>query len=340
MVGTFPRIRGHVFERVGDLGVSCVEKSTSRARCRQWYMRAVLSSTTRLATPHLRRLSPHAARAMSAPPRAAPSPMVSELYAPAPVEGRCALVTGASSGIGRATAERLAELGCRLVIAARRADRLEALASELRDRYGAKVHCAVLDVTDTEAVLALPAHLPLEFADVSILINNAGGALGTAKVTENDMADVATMLDANVKGLIAATRAFTPGMVEREQGHVVNVSSIAGVEWYGGGSAYCATKAAVNAFTHSSRKDLCDTPVKITSISPGFVHTEFATVRFKGDTAKADDVYRGMKYGGPLLAEDVADNIVYALTRPGRVQICDVLVYPTSQASARDIARE
>lgn len=277
---------------------------------------------------------------MSAPPRAVPAPMVSELYAPAPVEGRCALVTGASSGIGRATAERLAELGCRLVVAARRADRLEELASELQSKYGVKVHCAVLDVTDTDAVLALPASLPAEFADVSILINNAGGALGTAKVTENDMADVTTMLDANVRGVVAATRAFSPGMVQRQQGHIVNISSIAGVEWYGGGSVYCATKAAINAFTYSARKDLHDTPVRVTSISPGFVNTEFATVRFKGDVEKADGVYRGMKFGGPLLAEDIADNIVYALTRPGRVQICDVLVYPTSQASARDIARE
>ena len=303
-------------------------------------MRAVLSSSTRLAPAHFRRLSLHASRAMSAPPRAVPAPMVSELYAPAPVEGRCALVTGASSGIGRATAERLAELGCRLVVAARRADRLEELASELTGKYGAKVHCAVLDVTDTDAVLALPASLPAAFADVSILINNAGGALGTAKVTENDMADVTTMLDANVRGVVAATRAFSPGMVAREEGHIVNISSIAGVEWYGGGSVYCATKAAINAFTYSARKDLHDTPVKVTSISPGFVNTEFATVRFKGDAAKADGVYQGMKFGGPLLAEDIADNIVYALTRPGRVQICDVLVYPTSQASARDIARE
>ena len=197
-----------------------------------------------------------------------------------------------------------------------------------------------LHLADTDAVLALPASLPAAFADVSILINNAGGALGTAKVTENDMADVTTMLDANVRGVVAATRAFSPGMVAREEGHIVNISSIAGVEWYGGGSVYCATKAAINAFTYSARKDLHDTPVKVTSISPGFVNTEFATVRFKGDAAKADAVYQGMKFGGPLLAEDIADNIVYALTRPGRVQICDVLVYPTSQASARDIARE
>ena len=154
------------------------------------------------------------------------------------------------------------------------------------------------------------------------------------------MTDVATMLDANVKGVVACVRAFSPGMVERDEGHIVNISSIAGVEWYGGGSVYCATKAAINAFTYASRKDLHDTPVRVTSISPGFVNTEFATVRFKGDKEKANNVYKGMKYGGPLLAEDIADNIVYALTRPGRVQICDTLVYPTSQASARDIARE
>lgn len=135
-------------------------------------------------------------------------------------------------------------------------------------------------------------------------------------------------------------RAFSPGMVARGEGHIVNISSIAGVEWYGGGSVYCATKAAVNAFTYAARKDLHDTPCKITTVSPGFVNTEFATVRFKGDAEKAAGVYKGMKYGGPLLAEDIADNITYALTRPGRVQVCDMLVYPTSQASARDIARD
>ena len=269
-----------------------------------------------------------------------PAPGVSKLYAAEPVAGRCALITGASSGIGQATAERLAELGCRLVVAARRKDRLDALATRLANDFGAKVHCVALDVTDVDAVMSLPSALPAEFADVSILVNNAGGALGTAKCTENNMDDVATMLDANVKGVVACTRAFSPGMVERGCGHVVNISSIAGVEWYGGGSVYCATKAAINAFTYASRKDLHDTPCKITSVSPGFVNTEFATVRFKGDKGKADNVYAGMKYGGPLLAEDIADNIVYALTRPGRVQVCDMLVYPTCQASARDIARE
>ena len=269
-----------------------------------------------------------------------PAPMVSRFYEPASVAGKCALITGASSGIGLATAERLAELGCRLVIAARRADRLEALAKRLEQAFGAKVHCATLDVTDADAVLALPAALPAEFADVSILVNNAGGALGTSSVATNDMSDVEFMLDANVKGLVACTRAFSPGMVERNEGHIVNISSIAAVEWYKGGSVYCASKAAVSAFTYAARKDLFDTPVRVTSISPGFVETEFAKVRFKGDEKKAAGVYEGMKFGGPLVAEDVADNIVYAVTRPGRVQICDVLVYPTSQASTHHVARE
>ena len=225
------------------------------------------------------------ARVMSADAAAArvpPAPMVSKLYQPAPVAGRCALVTGASSGIGFATAERLAELGCRLVVAARRKDRLDALAAKLRDEHGASprrsrrpsgvrndarsldrtlarslalprtpltsdasslhttpprapstgasVHCIELDVCDVDAVMALPEALPADFADVSILVNNAGGALGTAKCTENDMNDMSTMIDANVKGLIACTRAFTPGMVARGEGHVINISSIAGIE--------------------------------------------------------------------------------------------------------------
>ena len=188
-------------------------------------MRAVLSSSTRFSAPHVRRLSRHTTRAMSAPTtRAVPAPMVSELYAPVPVLGRCALITGASSGIGKATAERLAELGCRLVVAARREERLEELACDLHLRYGATVHCVVLDVTDTDAVLALPKSLPKAFADVSILVNNAGGALGTAKVTENDMDDVTTMLDANIKGVVATTRAFSPGMVSRGEGTRVGFS--------------------------------------------------------------------------------------------------------------------
>lgn len=170
-----------------------------------------------------------------------------------------------------------------------------------------------LDVTDTAAVLSLPEALPADFSDVSILVNNAGGALGTAKCTENDMEDVTVMLDANVKGLIACTRAFSPGMVARGEGHIVNISSIAGVEWYGGGSVYCATKAAVNAFTTAARKDLHDTPCKITTVSPGFVSTEFATVRFKGDQEKAAGVYKGMKYGGPLLVGGGASSSVKTL---------------------------
>ena len=288
------------------------------------------------------RVPPFATRAMASDTstHVPPAPGVSKLYAAEPVAGRCALITGASSGIGQATAERLAELGCRLVVAARRKDRLDALAEKLAKDFGTKVHCVALDVTDVDAVMSLPSQLPDDFKDVSILVNNAGGALGTAKCTENNMDDVSVMLDANVKGVIACTRAFSPGMVERGCGHVVNISSIAGVEWYGGGSVYCATKAAINAFTYASRKDLHDTPCKITSVSPGFVNTEFATVRFKGDTTKAENVYAGMKYGGPLIAEDIADNIVYALTRPGRVQVCDVLVYPTCQASAKEIARD
>jgi NADP-dependent 3-hydroxy acid dehydrogenase YdfG len=301
-----------------------------------------LGTTRRHPSTASNRVPPFATRAMASDTstHVPPAPGVSKLYAAEPVAGRCALITGASSGIGQATAERLAELGCRLVVAARRKDRLDALAEKLAKDFGTKVHCVALDVTDVDAVMSLPSQLPDDFKDVSILVNNAGGALGTAKCTENNMDDVSVMLDANVKGVIACTRAFSPGMVERGCGHVVNISSIAGVEWYGGGSVYCATKAAINAFTYASRKDLHDTPCKITSVSPGFVNTEFATVRFKGDTTKAENVYAGMKYGGPLIAEDIADNIVYALTRPGRVQVCDVLVYPTCQASAKEIARE
>ena len=247
-------------------------------------------------------------------------------------------MTGGGSGIGEACAVRLCELGCRVVLAGRRASELARVQGELGRRFpGARVHCAVLDVRDVDAVMRLPEELPEEFAAVDILVINAGLALGTAPAHEADIRDVETMVSTNVVGAAATFRAFTPGMVRRGRGHVVMMSSIAAHEHYGGGSGYCASKAAASAFAWSARHDLVHTPVRVTSISPGMVRTEgFSMVRFKGDRAKFDAVYEGVD---PLTADDVADNVAYAVTRPARVQIADMVVFHTAQSGAKTVHR-
>eukprot|EP00887_Chlorella_sp_A99_P006395 scaffold3.g6395.t1 len=266
----------------------------------------------------------------------------SSLYAPYSIAGQVALITGASSGIGEAIAWRFAEAGCRLVLLARRADRLEALAAALRKRYGAAVHEVALDVRAIERLAGLPEELPPEFRDVDILVNNAGLALGVAPVQENDLEDLRCMVDTNFSSVVALTRAFTPGecMIARKRGHVIIMSSIAGQEAYSGGSMYCATKHAVRAFADAARHDLVGTAVRVTTISPGAVKTEFSSVRFKvgggeqGDQDKADAVYEGFD---SLQAADIADNAIYAATRPPHV--CDITVFATNQCSAKGLAR-
>lgn len=260
----------------------------------------------------------------------------SSLYAPYSIAGQVALITGASSGIGEAIAWRFAEAGCRLVLLARRADRLEALAAALLKRYGAAVHEVALDVRAIERLAGLPEELPPEFRDVDILVNNAGLALGVAPVQENDLEDLRCMVDTNFSSVVALTRAFTPGMIARKRGHVIIMSSIAGQEAYSGGSMYCATKHAVRAFADAARHDLVGTAVRVTTISPGAVKTEFSSVRFKGDQDKADAVYEGFD---SLQAADIADNAIYAATRPPHVQVCDITVFATNQCSAKGLAR-
>eukprot|EP00192_Tetraselmis_astigmatica_P021846 CAMPEP_0117657618 /NCGR_PEP_ID=MMETSP0804-20121206/5427_1 /TAXON_ID=1074897 /ORGANISM="Tetraselmis astigmatica, Strain CCMP880" /LENGTH=266 /DNA_ID=CAMNT_0005464085 /DNA_START=87 /DNA_END=887 /DNA_ORIENTATION=+ len=261
--------------------------------------------------------------------------LASQLYAPYDIKGQVALVTGASSGIGESIAWRLAELGTSLVITARREDRLQKLKAEIQAKYSVAVHTQTLDMRDLKAVKAMPGVLPPEFQKVDILVNNAGLAVGVDKAYEANIDDYVTMLEANVTGLMAMTRALVPGMVERKRGHVVNMSSVAGIEGYPGGAGYNASKFAVNGYSIALRHDLCGTPVRVTTISPGAVQTEFSTVRL-GDKTAADAMYAGFD---PLTAADIADNTVYALTRPEHVQICDILVYATKQSSARSIAR-
>lgn len=258
-------------------------------------------------------------------------------YAPLDVTGYTALVTGASSGFGKATAWRFAELGCKLVLVARRIERLNEIAAEITAEHPeVKVHCVQLDMSDLAAVEALPENLPAEFAEVDILVNNAGLALGKNTADQNITADVMQMMGVNVNGLIVCTAAFTKGMKARSRGHVINIGSIAGHEAYGGGSVYCATKHAVTAFTTAARHDLVATPIRVTCISPGFAETEFSLVRFKGDDAKAASVYDNLV---ALNAEDIADQIVYAATRPAHVQIADIICWPTNQAGPTNVAR-
>lgn len=262
--------------------------------------------------------------------------MESQLYPPASIAGQVVLITGASAGIGAACAWRFAEQGCKLVLLARRVERLEQLRTELQDKYKVPIFITKMDVQDTQAIEQLLGELPEEFREVDILVNNAGLALGVAPAQANSLADAATMLQTNVMATIAFTRLFAPGMLLRERGHIINISSVAGHEAYSGGSVYCATKHAVDAFTTATRHDLVGSNIRVTAISPGAVKTEFSVVRFGGDAGKADAVYEGIV---PLNANDVADNVMYAVTRPAHVQIADIIVYATYQCSAKGIAR-
>ena len=263
--------------------------------------------------------------------------MGSMLYEPCDISGWTVLVTGASSGFGLATAWRFAELGCKLVLVARREERLTALKAELEARYaGIAVHCMPLDMMDIPKVEAMADALPEAFREVDILVNNAGLALGKNPADQNDTSDIVRMMTTNVTALIVATAVFTKGMKLRGRGHVINVGSIAGHEAYGGGSGYCASKHAVTAFTSAARHDLVGTPIRVTCISPGFAETEFSLVRFKSDAEKAASVYKDLI---ALSAEDIADQICYAATRPRHVQIADIICWPTNQAGPANIAR-
>jgi 3-hydroxy acid dehydrogenase/malonic semialdehyde reductase len=249
---------------------------------------------------------------------------------------RTVLVTGASSGIGAACARAFAGAGARLVLAARRAERLEALAAELRDTHGTESRLLELDVRDPGAVAATLGALPPEWAEVDVLVNNAGLGRGLEKVHEGDPAGWDEMVDTNVKGLLYVTRAVVPGMVARGRGHVVDIGSVAGHEVYPGGAVYCATKHAVDAITRGLRMDLLGTGVRVSTVDPGMVETEFSVVRFHGDRERADRVYAGMT---PLVADDIADAVLWCATRPPHVNVDEIIIKPTDQASATLVSR-
>eukprot|EP00215_Chloropicon_roscoffensis_P011276 CAMPEP_0196649334 /NCGR_PEP_ID=MMETSP1085-20130531/15341_1 /TAXON_ID=41879 ORGANISM="Pycnococcus sp, Strain CCMP1998" /NCGR_SAMPLE_ID=MMETSP1085 /ASSEMBLY_ACC=CAM_ASM_000807 /LENGTH=263 /DNA_ID=CAMNT_0041979191 /DNA_START=265 /DNA_END=1056 /DNA_ORIENTATION=+ len=258
-------------------------------------------------------------------------------YGTKDLTGKVCLITGASAGIGEAIAHRMVEAGAKVILIARRIAKLEEIKATLESTYpGAKVHCVKFDVKDLDKIGELRNGLPEEFRDIHVLVNNAGVALGTPPAHENPIADVETMLRTNVSSVMAFVSTFAPGMVERNEGHIVNISSIAGHEAYPGGSVYCATKHAIDAYTTSMRHDLVGTNIRVTAISPGAVRTEFTLVRFGQDAEREDDFYKGFT---PLNARDIADNVMYVTTRPQHVQVGDIVIYATKQSSAKSIAK-
>jgi len=242
-----------------------------------------------------------------------------------------ALVTGATAGIGKATALLLARNEYDIILTGRRNDRLELLEEEIRAKTPADVLTLCFDVRNREEVEKQISALTGKWKEITVLVNNAGLASGLDYIHEGDIDDWERMIDTNIKGLLYISRAVTPGMVERKHGHIINISSIAGKEVYEKGNVYCGTKHAVDALTKGMRIDLVEHGIKVTSIDPGMVETEFSVVRFHGDQEKADSVYKGFI---PLYAEDIAEAILFAVTRPAHVNINDMLIMPTAQASA------
>ena len=249
---------------------------------------------------------------------------------------RIALVTGATSGIGEACARKLALLGYNMIIAGRRAERLDGLAREL-SALGVGVVTLEFDVRDREAATAAIKSLPDEWQEIDVLVNNAGGAWGLEPEYEGNYEDWDTMIDTNIKGLLTMTRLIVPGMVERDRGHVVNIGSVAGDAAYAGGNVYCATKSAVKALSDGLRIDVAHTKVRVTNIKPGLVETNFSVTRFHGDKERADNVYKGIQ---PLTGEDIAECVAFAVNAPEHVQVAELLVLATHQASGSVIHRE
>ncbi|MFW5955566.1 MAG: SDR family oxidoreductase [Rhodothermales bacterium] len=247
------------------------------------------------------------------------------------------LITGASSGIGAACARRLAADGARLLLCARRLELVESLVTSLRTDHGAEAFAFRLDVRSAEDVEKSMASLPDEWRDIDVLINNAGLARGLAPVYEAAVEEIDDMVDTNVKGLLYVTRCIVPGMIERNRGHVVNIGSTAGHEVYPGGTVYCATKHAVGAISRGLKMDLHGTPIRVSSVDPGMVESDFSLVRFNGDQGRASSVYADVQ---PLTPEDVAEAVFVCLSQPAHVNFSNLILMPVAQSSATMIHRE
>ena len=246
------------------------------------------------------------------------------------------LITGASSGIGEGCARKFASQGARLILNSRSADKLTALAEELKEKYDAECYVMPFDVCNRESAAAALNALPQEWKSIDVLVNNAGLAIGVDKEYEGNLDEWDVVIDTNVKALLSMTRLVVPGMVERGRGHIINIGSIAGDAAYPGGSVYCATKAAVKALSDGLRIDLVDTPLRVTNIKPGLVETNFSVVRFRGDKEKADNVYRGIK---PLNGDDIAEVVYFAASAPEHMQVAEILVMPTYQATGTIVSK-
>lgn len=246
------------------------------------------------------------------------------------------LITGATSGIGLACAKKFAKNGDKLILTGRNEQRLEDIKNELTQQ-GTQVLPLVFDVRDSAKAKELISSLPADWQEIDILVNNAGLALGLEAEYKGEPEDWDTMIDTNIKGLLTMTRLVVPSMVERNRGHIINIGSVAGDAAYAGGNVYCATKAAVKALSDGLRIDVADTAVRVTNLKPGLVETNFSNIRFHGDTGRAANVYKGIH---PLTGDDIADVAVYAANAPKHVQIAEVLILATHQASGSVIVRK
>jgi len=253
------------------------------------------------------------------------------------LQGKIVFITGASGGIGESAAYAFATQGARLLLCARREEKVDAVAQQALAKGAPAVHAFALDVREQSAVAAAIAALPAEWAAIDILVNNAGLSRGLDKLYQGHIQDWEEMIDTNVKGLLYVTRAVVPGMVERGAGHIVNLGSTAGEIPYPGGAVYCATKAAEKSINDGLRQDVLGTPLRVTSIDPGMVETDFSRIRFRGDEDRAAKVYQGVT---PLTPGDVADAIVWAVSRPAHVNIAHVLMTPVAQANSLLFHRE
>ncbi len=252
------------------------------------------------------------------------------------MDKKTVFITGASSGIGYACAAVFAREGYNLLLASRRVDRLHKMATELQQLYGVRIHTVGLDVQDEHILEQAWDALPDEWKEIDVLINNAGLSQGLDPIQQGNTSDWNRMIDTNVKGLLYVSRKVLPEMVKRKKGHIINIGSIAGKEVYPNGNVYCATKHAVDALTKAMRIDLLADGIKVSSVDPGAVETEFSIVRFKGDLERAKKVYEGFT---PLSAEDVAEAVWFVASRPAHVNVDDLLLMPTAQASGTQFRR-
>ncbi|MEW5924666.1 MAG: SDR family oxidoreductase [Candidatus Zixiibacteriota bacterium] len=253
------------------------------------------------------------------------------------LKGKIVFITGASSGIGYACAKAFAQGGARLILAARRLDRLQKLAVKMTHKYQNESYLMELDVRDQKQVEQKINELPAKWKKIEILVNNAGLSRGLDKIYQGKLTDWEEMIDTNIKGLLYVSRVVIPGMVARRKGHVINIGSIAGRQVYPGGNVYCATKFAVDALTQGMQIDLVDSPVRVSTVDPGMVETEFSLVRFHGDSERAATVYKGVT---PLTGDDIADAVLWVATRPQHVNVHQVLIMPTDQAAATIVNRK